>query len=370
MNQGILTYAPIFWFHEDEHYFPIDVKSVIENANLYLDGKEAPFGRKVEDLVGLEKNGEEYWLELPDIDFQLSIKNKKKIQSKKGYGLRYVSDSIRELYSELKEKYKRVIYTRYSRFDIASDDISADAYSPKFGLRKDILVGTYDVYQYFPFYIFNDFTNLHIGDWDSTVEIFVNRTSNIKWVRTHSHNYSWIAKMGQYQSISNWLIPWNDGNFESQSIYNINLQPFIFVSKGGHGCYPTPGYSIRGIGLIDLPIAFEEREIGKTCLIPKLENKIDRDKIIKRLKQSNIQSKKLKFMEYELIDFDSEPWSKFSGHWGNRSELETWDSPISAPFKRRFKINKRNFIKLFNELYKKDRKTELIFHNYHGILEK
>jgi len=32
-------------------------------------------------------------------------------------------------------------------------------------------------------------------------------------------------------------------------IFNLNKHPFIFVSKGGHGCYPTPGYSIRGIGL-------------------------------------------------------------------------------------------------------------------------
>ena len=176
--------------------------------------------------------------------------------------------------------------------------------------------------------------------------------------------------MGSFRSINNWLINWNSGSIESQSIYNLNLHPFIFVSKGGHGCYPTPGYSIRGLGPIDLPIAFEEREIGKYCLIPKLKLQIDKDKVTKILDQSEIKTDKLKFMDYELVEFDSEIWSKFRGHWGNRSELTTWDSPISAPLKDKFKINKRNFIKFFNQIYKKDRKTELIFHNYHGVLEK
>ncbi len=101
MNQGILNYAPIFWFHEYENYFPIDVKAIIENADLYHDGEKVSFGRKVEELVGLVKNGEDFWLELAEIDFQLSVKNDKKIQSKKGFGLTYTADILLPIKNEV-----------------------------------------------------------------------------------------------------------------------------------------------------------------------------------------------------------------------------------------------------------------------------
>jgi len=274
----------------------------------------------------------------------------------------------------LKHKYKKVIYARHGRFDIQRNETSANVFSGTWSPYRDMLVGNYDVYQYFPFYIFNDFTNLHIGDWDSMVEIFHNTTKNIFWIRTHAHEFAWLTKMvrsNQYTSINNWLIIWNNHQNGVPNIFNVNKHPFIFVSKGGHGCYPTPGYSVRGIGSIKLPIAFEERDIGKSCYIPKAENSVDTLEADVRnvLDRASIKTVKFKPVEYDIIDFDSEAWSTYRGHWGNRSDLKTWDSPVSAPIKPDFVISKDNFMARFNAEYKKGYKSELIFYNYHGLLE-
>jgi len=88
----------VFWYHEHESYLPIEVKAIVENANLYKKGKKVPFGRKLEDLVGLDSNGRDYWLEPPDIEFNLSYQQNSSIRSKKGYGLTYASEAIKEWY--------------------------------------------------------------------------------------------------------------------------------------------------------------------------------------------------------------------------------------------------------------------------------
>lgn len=373
MNSGIVNYAPIFWFHEHEHYIPIEVKALVENADLYKKGKKVPFGRRVEDLIDLENNGKDYWLVLPDLDLGLSKKNNYIIKSKKGYGLTYTTDAIKELFAQIKNSYKKVIYARYGTFNIRSSDFDANVFSGKWKSYQSMLIGEYDVYQYFPFYFFNDFTNLHVGDWDSTVEIHVNNSHRICWIRTRAHNFSWLTQMvraNQFVNINNWLRRWRKHKKDICDIFNIKKHPFIFVSNGAHGCYPTPGYSVRGIEVIDLPIAFEERDIAKTCFIAK-QNADENvsEKIKATLQQSNIKIDKLQFIEYELIDFHSEIWSKFKGRWGNRSDYKTWDSPISAPLKREFSISKNNFIKNFKAEYKRGYHTELIFYNYHGLLK-
>ena len=373
MDSGLTRYAPIFWFHENEAFFPIEVRVLVEIADLYKQGVKMPFSRKLEDLINLEKNGQDYWLEIPDINLGLSKTNNYIIKSKKGYGLTYVAEVIKELFTSIQNNYKKVIYARHGNFDINRNDFNANVFSGQWKIKQDVLIGYYDVYQYFPFYFFNDFTNLHIGDWDSTVEIFHNTTKNIFWIRTHAHHFSWLTKMirlNHYTNINNWVQTWRNYTEGVCDIFNLNRHPFIFVSEGGHGCYPTPGYSVRGIKQVDLPIAFEERDIGKTCFIPKLDNSGDFTGTTIRdlLSRSSLKTDKLQCTEYEIIDFDSETWSKFKGRWGNRSDYNTWDSPVSAPNKSEFKIDKYRFINNFNSEYQKKYKTELIFYNYYGPL--
>jgi len=84
MNQDILRYAPIFWFHGDESYFPIEIAAIAEHSDLYRDGVKLPYRRKLEDLVNLENNGKDSWLELADINLQISKEGSNDIQSKRG----------------------------------------------------------------------------------------------------------------------------------------------------------------------------------------------------------------------------------------------------------------------------------------------
>jgi len=373
MDTGLTRYAPIFWFHENETYLPIEVRALVENADLCKRGVKEAFTRKLEDLTNLENSGKDYYLQIADLDLGLSKSNNYIVKSKKGYGLTYVAEAIKELFTSIQINYKKVIYARHGNFDITGNDFSANVFSGRWKPYQDMLIGHYEVYQYFPFYFFNDFTNLHIGDWDSTVEIYFNSTTNKCWIRTRAHNFSWLTKMersNHYTNIKNWLKAWRNCLEGVCDIFNLNRHPFVFVSRGGHGCYPTPGYSVRGIGQFDLPIAFEERDIGKTCLIPKPENSSDvsETQIKDVLNRSGIGTNKLLCMEYELIDFDSEAWSKYKGRWGNRSDYKTWDSPVSAPLKGEFEINKNKFINNFNAEFKQGYKTELIFYNYDGPL--
>src|SRR3990167_11176572 len=109
MDSGLTRYAPIFWFHENEAFFPIEVRVLVEIADLYKQGVKMPFSRKLEDLINLEKNGQDYWLEIPDINLGLSKTNNYIIKSKKGYGLSYVAEVIKELFTSIQNNYKKVI---------------------------------------------------------------------------------------------------------------------------------------------------------------------------------------------------------------------------------------------------------------------
>lgn len=372
MNEGILKYAPIFWFHKNESYLPIEVKALVEHSDLYKNDKKVPFNKTLEELRDLKNNGKEYRLALPNIELGLSKRNNYLIGSKKGYGFTNLTEEIKEFYKGIKANYKNIIYAKHSTFKIKEIEFDANLFTGIPRKYNSILIGDYDVYQYFPFYFFNDFTNLHIGDWDSTVEIYVNKTNGQTWIRTHAHHYTWLSQMNrpnQYTNINNWIKKWGNHKRGTCDIFNLNKHPFIFVSKGGHGCYPTPGYSVRGIGFkINLPIAFEERSIAKTCLMPK-NGIITRNQIKTILDNSEINTQKFRTKQYELIEFHSEPWAQFEGRWGNRSEYKTWDSPTSAPHKREHKITQRSFIKNFKNEYKKGYYTELIINNYHGVLD-
>jgi len=240
--------------------------------------------------------------------------------------------------------------------------------------------GNYTVIQYFFFYIFNDFWNKHVGDWDSTVEIFINKTQNLTWVRTYMHHYAWFSSMGksnQFQNINNWLKMWqNLGNGDLGPIFNLNKHPFIFVSLGSHGCYPTPGYTLYGIEvkikLIDTELIqwvalADERQIGKVCLIPG-DSEITKEDIKVCLRNSKFNTEKLKVYKYKLDPADNQPWSTFKGRWGNRSKLIGWDSPDSAPNKETFQITKNIILKKLQLELKTGYKPFFIIQNYHGLL--
>ena len=194
------------------------------------------------------------------------------------------------------------------------------------------------------------------------------------------HHYAWFSSMdilNQCKNINNWLNKWQIlRSGELGPVFNIDKHPFIFVSLGGHGCYPTPGYTLYGVD-VELPLfktnliqwvaATDERQIGKICLIPQ-DCEITKKDIELCLSNSNIKIDNLKVDHYKLESVDNQPWSTFKGRWGNRSKLKGWDSPDSAPNRRKFQIRKDSILrKLSNEL-RTGYEPSFIIQNYHGLL--
>ncbi|MGH7801594.1 MAG: hypothetical protein ACREOW_13375 [Thermodesulfobacteriota bacterium] len=376
----VTEFSPIYWFHEDEVYLPIDPKILVEKSELYFNGKKIEFNGSIDELEFLDESGINHWLAIPNINLGYpDSKKDETIKSPYGIGPKNVSNFIKDFYKKYEKNYDNIIYYRKGRITISNNDFDANVFSGKWSPLQTILPGEYKIIQYFPFYFFNDFTNLHIGDWDSTVEIIINETKRKTWIRTSAHHYAWyseMAKANQYQSLNNWINKWqNLKDNELGSIFNINKHPFIFVSLGGHGCYPTPGYSLRGlsiklplsdIGMVQIPVATEERKIGKKYLIN--ENiDFDKNKIKTYLQGAGISASKIEFCTYRLENVEDQPWyKKYMGRWGNRSKLDTWDSPIAAPNKEN--ISKEIVLKKLKVEFQKGYKLELIFHNYHGLL--
>lgn len=98
------------------------------------------------------------------------------------------------------------------------------------------------VIQYFFFYLFNDFWNKHIGDWDSTIEILINNSTNEKYAIYSMHETNWFLKLGRSDNnIRRWINKdWANNKSKIKTVYTIGSHPFGFVAKGGHGVYPTP----------------------------------------------------------------------------------------------------------------------------------
>ena len=373
----VKEFAPIFWFHQNETYLPIDVQAMTRISDLYKKDEKLLFKHTIQELKGL---GKDYCLSLKDINLGYPDPNKDIITSPHGSGPNAVSEHIKQLYNSIKSSYDHIIYTRSGTETIKKSDFDANVWSGTWAPYNSKIPGGYSVIQYFPFYVYNDFMNKHVGDWDSTVEIFINKTQNLTWVRTYMHHYAWFSSMGksnQFQNINNWLKMWqNLGNGDLGPIFNLNEHPFIFVSLGSHGCYPTPGYTLYGIEvkikLIDTELIqwvalADERQIGKVCLIPG-DSEITKEDIKVCLRNSKFNTEKLKVYKYKLDPADNQPWSTFKGRWGNRSKLLGWDSPDSAPNKETFQITKNIILKKLQLELKTGYKPFFIIQNYHGLL--
>jgi len=186
----VTEFSPIYWFHEDEVYLPIDPKILVENSELYLNGEKVEFNGSIDDLEFLDESGINHWLAIPNVNLGYPDSNKDEtIKSPYGIGPKNVSNFIKNFYKKYEKNYGNIIYYRKGTITISNNDFDANVFSGKWSHLQTILPGEYKIIQYFPFYFFNDFTNLHVGDWDSTVEIIINVTKKKTWIRTSAHHY-------------------------------------------------------------------------------------------------------------------------------------------------------------------------------------
>jgi len=295
----LLKHAPIFWFHGNEKYFPIGVDSFVEIADLYKKKRNVPFNHTSGELKDL---GEDHSLVLPGVDMNGFD------TEQYGSGPDAVARLVYEMSQGFFGKHGYKVYWRRNREAIEIK--TADPGSPYLQEMKEpdpSLIGTYDIIQFFPFYIFNDFWNKHVGDWDSTVEIINNKQKNRAFLRTSLHEASWLMQIPlqvSNKSFDKWIKEWKEnpnGRYGLEPVFTLRGHPFIFVACGSHAAYPTPGYTLWGPPTVDLLTASDERQFGQICLIPQDGNAKKQD-ILNFLKGMglNIDSQRIKQYQIKL----------------------------------------------------------------------
>ena len=246
-------------------------------ADLYKDGNRVDTFRHT--LGALGKYGKGHYLKLPDIDMREFTIPKGSVVV--GAGPNAVAELAKKRYGNnpyslytnrlTLPKY----YVRIGEVHIRPKVGSKPEESTEEQRMRDYL-GDYVVIQYFFFYIFNDFWNKHLGDWDSTIEVLIKKKTNEKFAFYSMHETRWLTKLVRPNpDLNEWIKEWRkniDGNKGLGTAYKFKNHLFSFVSKGSHGVYPTPGYTIFGVNLPftdDIIGATDERLIGYTCIAPK-----------------------------------------------------------------------------------------------------
>jgi hypothetical protein len=144
--------------------------------------------------------------------------------------------------------------------------------------------------------------------------------------------------------------------------YVLKNHPYVFVARGAHAGYPTPGYSVHGLGLPgdDFLANTDERQIGRLCILPE---DVSEETIRTNLRVANIEVNRLRFgkwREPELVG--SQAWRGYKGKWGEDTKYRGWDGPQNPPISKR--PNWRNLKKALQSV---DIEADSVLVNWHGI---
>jgi hypothetical protein len=134
----------------------------------------------------------------------------------------------------------------------------------------------------------------------------------------------------------------------------------VFVAKGGHGAYPTPGFAlfegrvpkitIGGwtLGGENLIAATDERVVGRVCLGPQW--RVPREVVGRFLVLAGIRQEGLEYIGYSRSDIEvlgEQPWLGFKGLWGERVKKAGWSGPPAPSFRSKWDLSD---LPLYNSL--------------------
>jgi hypothetical protein len=369
----IKRHAPILWMHENDAFLPEDcmvMESLAEIGTSDDDMKSF----KLDELDRL-KGSDKYFMDIPEIDFNNFGSNSKYAGAKMGPCA--VSDHLREKFSNNKFLYPKArpslpkYHARVSEISIID---KGDPDSRALKSADQGIFGEYNVVQYWFFYLFNDAWNLHIGDWDSTLEIFLKKDNSRAFTISYMHNVSWMANFsGKPQKLKRWIADWKQAETDKLMgwTFQYGQHPFVFVASGAHGGYPTPGYSIHGPKIFGYKIIGQTdyRKIGKLCIFPDYVP-VNKEQIVKLLKEAGIETRETRFLPWEEpVVLDDQPWLKFKGLWGTKSEYEGWSGPTGPSRKKYWRMDQRRFKKALCQAVKGDYSGKWLYNihlNWHG----
>jgi hypothetical protein len=344
-------YAPIMWLHEEEAFFPEDCRRISRISNLYKKEKLAKQKRfNLGDILAITgRNSQDYQfriegIEIPDYSKSSPTSKSpntiiKEVREKLGYK---IEDS-----SQPNSPFPKY-YARASEQRLMPQ--GDEPFSKYFGVRLPDIFGDFFLVEYFFYFIFNDAWNLHQSDWDSKIEIWVNRNAGNQriFMVNHFHHSQSVTEIIDSANItlSTWISGWeNPKNTEVANAYSIDgwhprRHPFVFIAQGAHGGYPTPGFTVFGFNIPHIPgipvtvddliTNTDERQIGTQCIIPE---DIEQNVIVDKLKESNLKTDRLKFASWKEPEIISDqPWIKYKGKWGQNTRYQGWDGPSDPPF--------------------------------------
>ncbi len=254
-------------------------------------------------------------------------------------------------------------YARVSKVNLGKE--RDDPFTKYYESRDNDIFGTYTFIEYFFYFIYNDAWNQHQGDWDCMVELYIKNDRT--YMITHMHHSQWICKFPETSpDINSWLKSWDKlRKKEMGTAYVLNHHPYVFVARGAHGGYPTPGYSLHGLNIPDLLyledilVNSDERQIGRLCILP---DNMNEETVRTNLRFANIEVNKLRFGKWkkpELIV--QQPWCKYQGKWGEDTKYLGWDGPQN-PLSR--ESDKGNLKSMLAEI---KYETRIVVKNWHGV---
>jgi len=373
----IKKYAPMVWIPEDDAFLPEDcqvMESVAKVGKSSSDMK--PF--KLDEL-GKLKNSKKYYLDIPEIDFNNFGLNSDYQGSE--MGPEALSAHVREKFGNnpfLNPKARRSMPKYHARVsEISITYIKDRPFSEYYKIHDPGLFGNYQVIQYFFFFIFNDSWNKHLGDWDSTLEMFIKKDKTRAYAILHMHHLTWMVKFNpRPKKLIEWITEWQKvrRNRHMGIVYQFALHPFVFIAKGAHGGYPTPGFSVHGLKPIIQKVIGQTdyRQIGKLCIFPDYPP-VTKDAILKILREADIDTSQTNFLSWEeAVILEKQPWLKYKGLWGTKSEYSGWSGPTGPSRKGCWRMDQRRFKKAFKKAMDGDYSGEWIlkiFKNWHGWRE-
>jgi len=243
--------------HEDEHYYPINAEEMLNNSGLYKEEDDTitfVYDRSLTTLEYLMNNYNEntYYLKLKDD------------------------------WDEGKDK----------DFWKSSPTIYGRQFEDN-GLK---------VLQYWFFYIYNDWDNIHEGDWEM-IQIILNKDKKPKWI-----TYS-IHKGGK-------TFDWNNSG-----IRKVSNHPLVYVTLGGHGSWNEAGDNVwfqRKVKVVCTECTDETSALGDV-LVPST--------------MSIVSDKYKKYQIEDLSEVPKNHWIYWEGYWGDINNIIEGVEKLSLPTK-------------------------------------
>ena len=274
-------YAPVLFFHPEEKIYPWGIDSMLNNSDLkkLRNIRTAPLPLNPKDL--LSNNSDKLYLDLRNIVPYHDTGNTSNI---------------------LDKTFKKFPFRVYGRLIDPENN------------------STHIVLQYWLFYPFNHWHNDHEGDWE-LVQIRYSKDRHEPDQLTTSHHNSGT------------VIAWDKASKIK------GTHPKIFVAKGGHGNWPTPGNHAVGRMWKKVGIFRDKTSENGLVLYPGY--------II-----NNVSEKKRKYILEDISDLSRSSWCYWNGRWGDVKVLfwgskgpespgvqDKWKNPIkwgSKPAKSSF----------------------------------